>query len=233
MYLNESKINIILPCYNEEEYIYNYIKQWKQLFPDCNIIVCDNNSTDNSSHLAKLAGAIVLKESIQGKGAAIKTLLKYINSDSIIIMSDADNTYIPTKRILAPIILGNSSLVIGNRLHRDYFLSQDSIFNKIGNLFLSIIYKIFKLTIKDPLSGLRCFTTDFIKDFICSNGFEIETEMNFYAIKNNYKISNINIHYQGRDKNNKSKLSPLKDGYKIIKLTFINIIKLYHEKFKT
>jgi hypothetical protein len=55
------KINIYILCYNEELLIKNTIEHYKSRFPNCNIIIMDNYSTDNSIKIAEEYGCIIYK----------------------------------------------------------------------------------------------------------------------------------------------------------------------------
>jgi len=67
-------LNVVcIPAYNEEAKIKEVVK--KALPYVDKVIVCDDGSTDNTTALAKKAGAIVIShETNLGYGAAISTL---------------------------------------------------------------------------------------------------------------------------------------------------------------
>ena len=73
-------IAFIIPCYNEQESIGLVIEEIKQLFPEAGIFVCDNNSNDRTSEVAAGAGAIVLFERVNGKGNAVRRLLRDVEA---------------------------------------------------------------------------------------------------------------------------------------------------------
>ena len=220
------KIVILLPCYNEESSVAKVISDWQNVLPEAEIWFCDNNSSDNSAKIAESLSVNVVFEKNQGKGAAIKALLSHSIAD-IYIMCDVDNTYPPTTDIITPLINGRCDMCIGDRTQY-YFSGKHNFLNGIGNRVVSHIYsRLCEREIEDPLSGLRAFNrtfADFITDRL-SNGFEIEAEMLFYAIKYQYKVNFVPIKYQNRRGKEKSKINVFKDGYKILK----RIMELKHE----
>ena len=65
------KISIIIPAYNEEKYLEETLKcVLNQDYPDFEIIVVDNNSTDRTSEIAKSFGVKVFLEKNKGTGWA-------------------------------------------------------------------------------------------------------------------------------------------------------------------
>ncbi len=65
------EIAVLIPCFNEEKTIAKVVSDFKKELPASKIYVFDNNSTDDTSNVAKQAGTIVYKESKQGKGNVI------------------------------------------------------------------------------------------------------------------------------------------------------------------
>jgi glycosyltransferase involved in cell wall biosynthesis len=91
------KISVIVPAFNEEKLIgesLSAIRGAMTVFAergwDSELIVCDNNSTDRTSELARQAGAIVVFEPInqiararnKGAGAATGDWLVFVDADS-------------------------------------------------------------------------------------------------------------------------------------------------------
>ena len=95
----ERRISVIIPAHNEEKSIESVIKHLREEVSDCEIIVVDNCSTDDTAQKAKKGGAdkIVYCDN-KGKGYAMEEGLKYANND-IILFIDGD-LKIETKRIL-------------------------------------------------------------------------------------------------------------------------------------
>jgi len=62
-------ISFVIPCYNEEKYIRDCIRsivQEAKILPSYEIIVVDNNCTDNTAAIAREEGAIVIIEQRKG-----------------------------------------------------------------------------------------------------------------------------------------------------------------------
>jgi glycosyltransferase involved in cell wall biosynthesis len=98
MILNKS-ISVIIPCKNEEAALYFMLQKIPKYVDE--VIVVDNNSTDNTAYVAKLMGAKVISEKRtengNGYGFAHQTGMKHAKGD-IIIALDGDDTY-PIEKI--------------------------------------------------------------------------------------------------------------------------------------
>ena len=81
-------IAVLLPAYNEEDGLAHVIEGFTKSLPDARIIVCDNNSKDKTSEVARLAGAEVWHQPLPGKGNAMRRLFREVDAD-IYIMCDA------------------------------------------------------------------------------------------------------------------------------------------------
>ena len=85
----EKKVSIIIPAFNEEENIEKVIEVAKKYKNTNQIIVVNNNSTDNTAKLAIQAGAQVIDCAEQGKGFAMKKGLDHATGE-IVVYLDAD-----------------------------------------------------------------------------------------------------------------------------------------------
>lgn len=219
-----ARIAVIIPCYNEELTIGKVIKDFKNELPDATIYVYDNNSNDRTGDIAKINGAIVKKEFMQGKGNVVRAMFRDIDAD-LYIMTDGDDTYPAcfVNDLIEPIIKGEADMVVGDRLSNGAYLKENKrLFHNFGNnLVRGIINKLFKTSLKDIMSGYRVFNKKFVKNIpVLSNGFEIETEMTLYALDKKYLIKEIPIKYKDRPNGSFSKLNTFRDGIKVIKTIF-------------
>lgn len=216
------QIAILIPCYNEEKTIAEVVKAFKSELPEAIVYVCDNNSTDLTAQEAHKAGAVVLSEKRQGKGYAMKTLLKSVQAD-IYVMVDGDSTYPAdkVKELIQPVVLGEAEMVIGTRLH-ETSNSDFKLLNLVGNkMFLFVFNSCFKVKVTDLLSGYRAFSKELAYSLpIMSNGFEIETELTAKCIERNYRIVEIPIDLTPRPEGSKSKIKVIRDGILISKTIF-------------
>ena len=216
----KKKIAVLIPCYNESKTIEKVVKDYKEVLPEADIYVYDNNSSDGTDKIAKKAGAIVKYEYRQGKGNVIRSMFRDINADCY-LMIDGDDTYPKENaREMCDLVLeGKADMVIGDRLSSTYFTENKRPFHNFGNKIVRLlINKIFKNNVKDIMTGYRTFSYEFVKGFpVLSKGFEIETEMTIHAVDKNYKLVEVPVTYRDRPEGSVSKLNTYSDGIKVLK----------------
>lgn len=218
------KIAVLLPCYNEELTIGKVIKDFRNVLPESQIYVYDNNSKDRTSEIAKENGAIVVKEIKQGKGNVVRSMFRDIDADYY-IMADGDDTY-PAEfalELLKPLQNNEADMVIGDRLSNGTYESENKrAFHNFGNnLVKTLIGKLFKNEINDIMTGFRGFNRYFVKTMpVLSGGFEIETEMSIHALDKKFLLKEIPIDYRDRPEGSTSKLNTYRDGFRVVKTVF-------------
>jgi cellulose synthase/poly-beta-1,6-N-acetylglucosamine synthase-like glycosyltransferase len=65
------RVAVLVPCYNEERAIAKVVADFPAALPEASVYVCDNNSTDGTIAAAKVAGAIVRRETYQGRAFVV------------------------------------------------------------------------------------------------------------------------------------------------------------------
>ncbi|MDD3429227.1 MAG: glycosyltransferase family 2 protein [Oscillospiraceae bacterium] len=223
------KIAVLVPCYNEELTVKNVIEDFKATLPEAVIYVYDNNSTDKTAEIAKAAGAVVVHEYQQGKGAVIRSMFRDIDAECY-IMVDGDDTYpaADAARIAQFVRDGQADMAIGDRLSSTYFTENKRPFHNFGNRVVrGLINFIFQSDVNDIMTGCRAFSYKFVKGFpVLSKGFEIETEMTIHALDKAMLLKESPIAYRDRPAGSESKLNTFRDGFRVIK-TIVALFKNY------
>ncbi|SMC20994.1 Glycosyltransferase, catalytic subunit of cellulose synthase and poly-beta-1,6-N-acetylglucosamine synthase [Clostridium acidisoli DSM 12555] len=224
------KIAVLVPCYNEALTVKKVIDDFKMVLPEADIYVYDNNSKDDTSKIAAENGAIVVRETRQGKGNVVRSMFRDIDADYY-IMVDGDDTYPAefAKELLKPVMNGTADMTIGDRLSNGTYRSENKrAFHNFGNnLVKGLIGQLFKNDINDIMTGYRAFNRYFVKTMpVLSGGFEIETEMSIHALDKKFLLREIPIDYRDRPEGSNSKLNTYKDGIKVLK-TIVSLFKDY------
>lgn len=219
------RIAVLVPCYNEEASVANVVESFRRVLPHARVYVCDNNSTDRTAERASAAGAIVLYESLRGKGHALRRLLSDVESDAYLLV-DGDNTYDPASAVpmINMLLEKGLDIVTGVRIPTNSTSYRRG--HRSGNRFLTwIVALIFGKRLTDMLSGYRVFSRRFAKSFpALSSGFETETEFTVHALELDMPSGEVATPYGERARNNPSKLNTYRDGVRIL-FTIFNLIR--------
>jgi dolichol-phosphate hexosyltransferase len=219
------KITVLIPCYNEADAIAGVIrkipvKSLKALGYHMEVLVVDNNSTDQTSAVARQAGARVVHEAKQGKGNAIRAGFYSLSDDTdYVVMLDGDDTYraeeIP--RLVEPIDSGFAQVILGSRMLGSMSTGSMRRLNRLGNrLYSRLVRSIYRVPVTDVLTGYYAWSIDAVKDLrphLQSTDFAIEMEMITKMARLHHRIYSVPISYDARQ--GSSSLNPLRDGYRI------------------
>ena len=84
-------MTVAIPCYNEAPTIAKVVADFRAQLPDADILVVDNDSSDDSAERARTAGARVVREKRRGKGFVVQKMLESVDTD-VLVMVDGDDT---------------------------------------------------------------------------------------------------------------------------------------------
>lgn len=147
--MENNKVSVVVPAHNEAGRIGKVIKETKPHADE--ILVIDDQSTDNTTQVAEEAGARVIGNSLQkGYIGAIKTGFRSAKGDIILTM-DGDGEHDPQDipRLIKPIMEGKVDLVLGKR----------ELVARPSERFISWLTKI-KTGIEDSGTGFRALRRD-------------------------------------------------------------------------
>ena len=196
-------IKVIIPAYNEENAIVKVIQDIPSIVDE--IIVVDNNSSDQTAKNAREAGAKVLTELKRGYGYACLKGMDYIKTLSekpaIIVFLDGDFSDYPEEltKLIAPIINNNIDFVIGARVSE--FREQGSMTSPqiFGNWLATILMSLFfnsKFTDLGPFRAIKYHKLLALKMEDKTYGWTVEMQLK--ALKNNYSYLEIPVKYKNR-----------------------------------
>jgi glycosyltransferase involved in cell wall biosynthesis len=213
------RIAVLIPCYNEEVAIQDTVAGFRAALPEATIYVYDNNSKDKTMERARAAGAVVRRETLQGKGNVVRRMFSDIDAD-IYVMTDGDATYDPAsaRNLIRLLIDENLDMVVGKRIHKESSAYRAG--HVLGNRMLTgFLAKLFGQRFTDILSGYRVFSRRFVKSFpALSSGFETETELTVHALTLRLPIDELDTPYFSRPPGSTSKLNTYRDGIRILRV---------------
>ncbi len=142
-----TNIKVIIPAHNEADSIAQVIHEIPKTVSE--IVVVNNNSTDDTAKTAKDAGATVLNETKMGYGYACLCGMKYVAKQSdrpdIIVFIDGDYSDYPDEltKLVQPIIEQNIDFVIGARVKDKREAGSMTPQQIFGNWLATFLMKLF------------------------------------------------------------------------------------------
>ena len=213
-------VAVLVPCYNEAVTIGKVVDDFRAALPRATVYVYDNNSTDDTARIAAEHGAVVRRESRQGKGNVVRSMFRDIDAD-FYLMVDGDDTY-PAEAaaaLLAPLAADEADMTVGDRLSNgSYGEENDRPFHGFGNnLVRRLIRVIYGYSFDDVMTGYRAFSRAFVKTMpVMSEGFQIETEISIWAVDRRWRVADVPVDYRDRPAGSESKLSTFSDGMLVL-----------------
>jgi glycosyltransferase involved in cell wall biosynthesis len=219
-------LSIIIPAYNEINFIDEIIEKVKETPYEKEIIIVDDGSTDGTrGYLKELKEdniTTIFHEKNLGKGAALRNGIARAKGD-IIIIQDADLEYDPKEypRLLGPILDGKADVVYGSRFlggpHRVFYF-----WHYLGNSLVTLLSNMFtNLNLTDMETGYKVFKRGVLDGItIESDRFGFEPEITAKIAKKRVRIYEVPISYYGRGYEEGKKIT-WRDGIK----AFFTILK--------
>jgi len=156
------KILIIIPAYNEGARIIDVVRNVREAAPGYDILVVNDGSSDETSHAAQSAGAVVVSHPFNlGYGVAIQTGYKYAfgKGYDFAVQMDGDGQHDPAciNDLLAPVLSGETDFCLGSR-----FLNVESYepspARKVAMTFFRwLVSTLTRTHITDSTSGFQAF----------------------------------------------------------------------------
>jgi len=211
-------LSIILPCLNESQSLKNLIPTLTEIYPNAEVIVVNDGSSDDSANIAQTAGAKVITHPYSmGNGAAIKSGARAASGDILVFM-DADGQHDPQdiERLLAELGHGYD-MVVGARSAKSQASFGRLCANSFYNQFSSWVVGH---TIADLTSGFRAVKADKFKEFLylLPNGFSYPTTITMAFFRAGYSVNYMPIVAHKRI--GKSHIKWLRDGVRFLLIIF-------------
>jgi len=159
-------IDIIIPAFNEEKSIPLVLNDINRSYIR-NVIVVNNNSTDNTVKAALEVGAVVVNETHQGYGAACLRGIRYANETlpkpEVVVFMDADYSdhAEEIEQLVSPILEGEVDFTIGSRAlgsrEKGAMMPQQLFGNWLATRLLKVFYGV-RFSDLGPFRAIRLST---------------------------------------------------------------------------
>jgi glycosyltransferase involved in cell wall biosynthesis len=217
-------LSIVLPAKNEEAALVQLLPRLRAHYPQAEILLVDDGSTDRTAAVATESGVQVLSSPYSmGNGAAIKRGAKAARG-SLIVFMDADAQHEPEH--IAALL---------NQLDRGYDMvvaardgsGQASRSRGLANAFYNRLSSwMTGHEIRDLTSGFRAVRADKFREFLylLPNGFSYPTTITMAFFRSAYPVAYVPVPV--RQRIGKSHIKPLRDGVRFLLIIF-KIATLY------
>lgn len=215
-----STLSIVIPALNEGPSLGALLPRIRRLFPQADLIVVNDGSTDATAQIAAAHGARVISHLYRmGNGASVKAGARAARGDILVLM-DGDGQHDPDDipRLVAKLNEGYD-MVVGARSFR----SQASVHRALGNFSYNRIASIMTgHQIQDLTSGFRVARTRKFRRFLylLPNGFSYPTTITMAFFRSAYAVTYLPIVAAQRE--GRSKIRLMRDGLRF----FIIILRI-------
>lgn len=218
MTLIDPELSIILPAKNESRGLASVLPRLRAVFPDAEIIVVDDGSSDDTSQVAESYSAKVISHlHSKGNGASVKTGARNATGNILVFM-DADGQHKPED---VPVLLGKLAegvdMVVGARtqdsqagMHR---AAANGFYNRLASWMVG--HQVADLT-----SGFRAVHADKFRQFLylLPNGFSYPTTITMSFFRAGYSVEYVPIFAPKRI--GKSHIRLVRDGARFVLIIF-------------
>ena len=213
------KVSVVIPAKNESQGLASILPELLEHYPEFEIIVVDDGSTDDSAQLCRDLGVRVISHPYsKGNGAAVKTGARAARGEYVVFM-DADGQHDPADvgKLLYKMDEGYD-LVVGARSGLD---SQASVVRWSANAFYNRLASwMVNRKIDDLTSGFRCVHRRKFLSFLylLPNGFSYPTTSTMAFFRAGYSVGFVPIAVAPRIGSSHSNL--VRDGVRFFLIIF-------------
>jgi glycosyltransferase involved in cell wall biosynthesis len=218
------ELSILMPVYNERATVDAAVRRVLETelpVDGVELIVVDDGSTDGSRELIEHNSwgrgvRVILHDSNQGKGSAVRTALRHARGTYCAIM-DADLEYEPAdlRRLLEPLLSGCEEVVFGTRGFESH--SAYSFWYVVGNKAVTLAASLlFNAWLDDIMTCQKVMRTEVFRSLdLRARGFTIEPEITARLLAGGHRIYEIPITYRARSREEGKKLTA-RDGLRVL-----------------
>ena len=216
-------VSVVMPAFNEEKTITEIVLRVLNQGVVKQLIIVDDNSSDETRSLLKQfqqdsrVEVISLKRN-RGKGNAIKEGLKQIK-EKITIIQDADLEYDPNQysKLINPIVLDYADVVYGSRFQTSEERRVLYFWHMLGNKFLTLISNAFtNLNLTDMETCFKAAKSEYFQALnIQEKRFGVEPEITAKFSAMRARFYEVSISYFGRTYDEGKKIHA-KDGFRAL-----------------
>jgi hypothetical protein len=223
------KLTVVVPVFNEVSTVGRVLDALRSKeIPglDMEVIVVESASTDGSREVVRgyrdhPRFRVVLEDQPRGKGFAVRTGLRHVTGD-VVLIQDADLEYdfLDYEMLVAPILSGRAAFVLGTRhaghwkIRRfaQHFLAD--VLNLAHWVLVYVMNRLYGQSMTDPFTMFKVFRADCLSglEFEC-NRFDFDVELVCKLVRKGYLPLEIPVNYQARSFEEGKKVRMFRDPF--------------------
>src|SRR5262245_25036483 len=195
-------VSVVMPAYNEEPNIATAVKTFLTIPEVDEVLVINNNSTDQTEDAERTAGARVVEETRQGYGYACRRGLVEAQAD-LVVLVEPDGTFRAADLYKFFAYITEFDVVFGSRTSTSCISEGANMWSalRIGNV---VVAKLLEYMYNGPcLTDVGCtykmFTRKALeatKDYFSVGKSHFSPECMILCIRRRLRVVEIPIHYQ-------------------------------------
>ena len=236
--VDDKRILVIIPAYNESENIQRTVKEVLSQKLILTPLVVDDGSLDETAQRARQAGAVVVSLPFNiGIGGAVQTGFQFAlqNGFDVAVQVDGDGQHDVSylEKLIEPVLNKEADMVIGSRFLPPYLSYRSSFVRSIGiNFFAHLISFLTAVKITDSTSGFRAYNKKLIKVFATNYPHDFpEPEAIVVAKRLGAKLIEVPVKMRKRESGHSS-IRYLVTLYYMVKVTFAILLNMLKKKRK-
>ncbi len=202
-------LSLVIPAYNEAARLPNTLEQACEFLKaqpyDCEVIVAENGSTDNTYELAlsyqtSIPQLKVLHLDERGKGSAVRSGMLAARGDYRFIC-DADFSMSPDQilKFVPPALKGADVAIATREGPGAQRLDEPAYRHIIGRAFNLLVRLVVLPGLHDSQCGFKCFSAEVAEKVFplqTINGWTFDVEVLFIARRKGYRVAEVPITWQ-------------------------------------
>lgn len=213
------QISIVIPAKNEAGGLSQLLPELRNSFPDAEIVVVDDGSSDETATIASQFASIVINHPYSlGNGAAVKSGVRAISNELLVLMdADGQHRVADIKKLVSALLVEGHDMMVGAR----GMVDQAGVHRAIANgLYNKLASWMVGHRVSDLTSGFRVVHADKFKKFLylLPNGFSYPTTITMCFFRAGFSVSYFPIVAPKRI--GKSHVRVLRDGARFFMIIF-------------